>query len=228
MPTININQNIELTQPIVLKSRDIVNGNGFVIRPATGYVGPAFLSENANYVKVENCSIRGFQTGIKATTNNYLTINDCDFSDCYNGLLLDGNWDCVFRSLHIIRPTYGIVLSGNSRPSNPLNFFDVHLESYKENAVLINEKVFNLQFYGCKFHANIGTVINNWSIATPINCPPMTFFGGQFMFNPYGHFNNKSKPKCRLISPITDNRSNLGNVIADNPIINERRENGRG
>lgn len=227
---ITLTKDTEISAPIVLDSRDILDGQGFILTPAKDFEGKSAIvmkGENkpVHYPAFEGVGIRGFKVGVYIEDCNYGGIGEgSHIVDCQTGIVSNGAWDCTFGPrLHVLRCDTGIILKGESRPSNPLNFIDCHLESCKNHCVDIQPKVFNLHFFGCKFHANIETPPNGISIKTPENCPPITFFGGQFMFQTKGHFDKKDKPKLLLYRPQTDSVESLGRVKAVEPVLNERR-----
>lgn len=221
---IELKEDTFIDKPYVLNSRDIFEGNGYAIKPKNGFKGPAIIVTKENYVKIRDTTFRDLESVLSLTGNNYLEVNGCSFVDIAGTSITSlDNWDCKFESNHFLRNEKCIVFNGSEeRPSNPLLIEDCHFESYAVNAIVVGDRVFNLQFVTCKFHGNIEKAPTGFSIVTPKNCPPMTFFGGLYMFNPKGHFSKDKKPKLSVIRPITDNPKTLGECNAVNPVTNDR------
>ncbi len=218
-----IDKDTYLEAPLRLRNGQVFSSNGYWLMPAPGYTGALIELIDNQDVVIENTRMKDASVGITVDgKTNYATFNNVKMIDCDTGIVSTSAWDSSYVNVTIRRCINGILLQGSTlRPSNPHTFFNLHVESFRQSAVVITNS-YNLEFHGGKFHGNIENPPDNYSfICTNKNWPPCIFHGGKFFFNPMGHFDKSDKPKAKLIAPILDKYS-VGNISVIEPVFNER------
>lgn len=219
MPPIPLTADEEISKPLRLKSRDILQGNGYRLTPKPGYTGAAIEIEGDSFAKIQDLHLQGFNVGISVKGMvNHAIINDTFIFDCEIGVQSVSAWDTSCNNLTIQRCVNGLLLQGSdNRPSVPTQFYGLHVESFRQSAVVVS-KAHNITFHDCKFHGQQGNEPDNHTIlCTDKNYPNMLFdCGTKFYFNRSKHFDMRNKPAVELDRCWYDRIEDMGNVTMNN------------
>lgn len=228
---IEIDRDTTIKEAYILNSNDIFLGNNYLLKCDPSYYGPLFIikgdSNDANRgVTIRDVRCDGFSAAITTELSAYLTVENLRASSCQTGLDLDGEWDGHFSNINITRCVTGVALHGNCRASVPVKFFDLHIETFRSNAIEIDDSVYNLEFFSIKVHGNpvANLAPTQRSIICKQNVPVMSFFGGQFFFNPNGHFSENciNSKNVFMVRPMHDNSPMVHPSRMLEPVRNRR------